>query len=434
MKLLITAALLIGALHIPKIATAQTQQTPKTANVPAAGELDWLRAYVQPLASTSLNADDADLKPLSAMMRQATVAAIGEVTHGTSEIYQMKGRLIRYLVERDGYTVFAIEANMPEAYRLNQYITYGKGDPKELIKGMLFWTWDTQEMLDIVEWMRTYNEKNTKKILFTGIDMQGFEGPLGVIKTAYHKYNTDSSATLKSLQERLKYLQEARRNKVYSVGYRAAKNNKRKFRRELNGQKKWVNLQVNDKTERTWILQNIRLLEQYTEMVSPATRDQFMAENLLWIKQQYPTEKIILWAHNGHIQKHYRVHKVMGQYLADALKNEYYALGFAFHEGDYTAKGKNGLSAYDAQKSAPGSFEYYFHQSGLPIFLIDITKIPKENPDAQWMTQKLNLRWTGAATMDNEFSETELTSNFDALIYIDKTSHSHLLHPPAVKQ
>ncbi len=367
------------------------------------------------------------------MTHNATVVAIGEVTHGTSEIYQMKGRLIRYLVEREGYKVFAIEANMPEAYRLNQYITNGTGDPKELIKGMLFWTWDTQEMLDIVEWMKTYNATNTKKILFTGIDMQVFEGPLAEIKTAYNKYNTDSSATLRSLQARLKYLQEARRNKIYTVGYRAAKNNKRKFRRELNAQKSWVNTKINDKAEKAWILQNIRLMEQYTEMVTPAIRDQYMAENLLWIKQQYPKEKIILWAHNGHIQKLYPVRKVMGQYIADALKNDYYALGFAFHEGSYNAKGKNGLSAYEAQKSAPGSFEYYFHQSGLPIFLIDIAKIPDGQPDAKWLTQKLNFRWTGAATMDNEFSETELANNFDALVYIDKTTYSRLLHPPAGK-
>ena len=71
-----------------------------------------------------------------------------------------------------GFTLFAIEANMPEAYRLNDFVLNGNGDPAKLIKGMHFWTWDTQEVLDMVLWMREFNRSGKGRVEFTGFDMQ----------------------------------------------------------------------------------------------------------------------------------------------------------------------------------------------------------------------------------------------------------------------
>jgi Erythromycin esterase len=71
-----------------------------------------------------------------------------------------------------GFSVFAIEANMTEAYRVNDYIERGEGDPKQLLKGMYFWTWDTQEVLDMILWMRKFNHSGRGHIRFAGFDMQ----------------------------------------------------------------------------------------------------------------------------------------------------------------------------------------------------------------------------------------------------------------------
>ncbi len=59
----------------------------------------------------------------------------------------MKHRLLEYLAANQGLTVFSIEANLPEAYRLNDYVLNGNGDPRALLRGMYFWTWNTQEVL-----------------------------------------------------------------------------------------------------------------------------------------------------------------------------------------------------------------------------------------------------------------------------------------------
>jgi erythromycin esterase-like protein len=71
-----------------------------------------------------------------------------------------------------GFTIFSIEANMPEAYRLNDYVLNGTGDPAQLLRGMYFWTWDTEEVLDMIRWMREYNRSGRGRIQFTGFDMQ----------------------------------------------------------------------------------------------------------------------------------------------------------------------------------------------------------------------------------------------------------------------
>src|SRR5262249_29058714 len=71
-----------------------------------------------------------------------------------------------------GFTTFAIEANMPEAFRVNDYVLRGEGDPKELLRGMYFWTWNTQEVLDMILWMREFNASGKGRIEFLGFDMQ----------------------------------------------------------------------------------------------------------------------------------------------------------------------------------------------------------------------------------------------------------------------
>jgi Erythromycin esterase homolog len=75
-----------------------------------------------------------------------------------------------------------MEANMPEAYRLNDYVLRGKGDPKKLLAGMIFWTWNTQEVLDFIKWMRKYNVNHSKKVMFAGFDMQYYSGAISELR------------------------------------------------------------------------------------------------------------------------------------------------------------------------------------------------------------------------------------------------------------
>ncbi|MHC4449612.1 MAG: erythromycin esterase family protein [Planctomycetota bacterium] len=113
-----------------------------------------------------------DLAFLKKMIGDARIVSLGEATHGTREFFQMKHRLLEFLATQMGFSIFSIEACMPEAYAVNDYVEHGKGDLGKQISGMYFWTWRTQEVRVMVEWMRSFNAAGNGPLRFTGFDMQ----------------------------------------------------------------------------------------------------------------------------------------------------------------------------------------------------------------------------------------------------------------------
>jgi hypothetical protein len=122
------------------------------------------------------------MEPLDKVVGDARIVALGEATHGTREFFQLKHRMVEYLATRKGFTIFSIEASMPEAYRLNKYVLAGEGDPKQLLKGMYFWTWNTEEVLNMILWMREFNRSGKGRIEFTGFDMQTPMVPIQTVR------------------------------------------------------------------------------------------------------------------------------------------------------------------------------------------------------------------------------------------------------------
>jgi len=100
--------------------------------------VDWIRSHAVLLKTTEAGNGFDDLRPLRALIGQARIVSLGEATHGSREFFQMKHRMLEYLASELGFTIFSIEANMPEAYRLNDYVLEGNGDPAQLLRGMYF--------------------------------------------------------------------------------------------------------------------------------------------------------------------------------------------------------------------------------------------------------------------------------------------------------
>lgn len=142
-----------------------------------AAEAEWIRANAAAFETAEPGRGWNDLHVLGDMVGEARIVALGEPTHGTREAFQMKHRILEYLVEEKGFSIFSIEASFPESFALNRYVIHGKGDPAELIAGMYFWTWRTEEVLAMVQWMREWNQRNPPergrpRVQFTGFDMQ----------------------------------------------------------------------------------------------------------------------------------------------------------------------------------------------------------------------------------------------------------------------
>ena len=388
---------------------------------PTKDELEWLKNNVHPLLTYDPKTkSDEDLEVFGSLIGDTKVVALGEVTHGSSEIFQMKHRLVKYLAEKKDFKIFSMEANMPEAYKLNEYIIGQKGNPKELIKDMHFWTWNTQEVLNMVEWMKLHNVSK-QKMQFTGFDMQYFNLSFKELKNAL-KSDFNLIKDLAAIEQILNSNKAQHQNSPTSL---LSQNNRDIIEEKLENIKEAVARLNITENRKEWLHQHVRIIQQYVAQTNYRIRDKFMAENLLWIKSKNQGSKIAIWAHNAHIQ---RTMRGMGNYLSNSLLNDYIAVGFAFGRGTYTATGENGLTTYLAQEPYNGTFEKFFASTDVPIFIIDLRSIKEEKPmHAKWLLEKMDFRQVGRAKMASEFYYTDISEDYDLILYINNSSGSKLL-------
>jgi erythromycin esterase-like protein len=159
-------------------------------------DVAWVKANAHPLTTVEAGHGFDDLAFLEKAVGDARVVGLGEATHGTREHFQMKHRLLEFLATKMGFNVFAIEANMPESYGVDRYVSGGEGDPAALVGGMYFWTWNTEEVLDMVKWMRAFNEreaaaKSGKHVRFAGFDMQMPEYSQKIVRRFVEKHDAE---------------------------------------------------------------------------------------------------------------------------------------------------------------------------------------------------------------------------------------------------
>jgi len=97
---------------------------------------------------------------------------LGEATHGTHEFYQERARITERLIVERGFTAVALEADWPDAYRVNRYVR-GEGsdrDDEESLrdfKRFPSWMWRNREIVELVDWLRSYNDSLPEKAFQT---------------------------------------------------------------------------------------------------------------------------------------------------------------------------------------------------------------------------------------------------------------------------
>lgn len=156
----------------------------------------WVRGHAAPIRTTDPNGDPSDLEPLARLAGRARIIALGEGTHGTREFFLIKHRALKHLVTRANVGLVAIEAGMAESRRLDDYVLKGEGDARELLRNLRFWAWNTQELLDLVEWMREHNRKSRHQVRFAGFDMQYPESAMASVRRFVAKVDSGALARL----------------------------------------------------------------------------------------------------------------------------------------------------------------------------------------------------------------------------------------------
>ncbi len=138
-----------------------------------------------------------DLKQLDPVLKDRRIIALGESTHGTREFFQLRHRMFRHLVENHGVRLFGIEASFAACLPIDEYVQTGAGDPRAALKGQGFWTWETEEVLELVEWMREWNRNrpaDTEPVRFYGFDTQDAYTPLKLVLDGLQRCMPDEAS------------------------------------------------------------------------------------------------------------------------------------------------------------------------------------------------------------------------------------------------
>ncbi|MGY3334538.1 erythromycin esterase [Streptomyces filamentosus] len=398
---------------------------------------DWLRAHAVPLDHLDPAAPLDDLEPLRGVLGDARVVAVGEHSHFIEEFGALRRRLLRFLVERCGFTVLAFEYGFCEALPLDAWVR-GEGTDDDL--AALLATAVPIGLREPVRHLRRHNRTAATPVRFAGTDVPAAGGSLlpALTPVADHLRRTDPEA--------LPAVRAALALAASFAGDSAA-----------TAAPAWARLPAADQDALTALLARLRIrfralrplyvsrsdeLSYDTALrcleaachgdhtfrsmaglfagdgltADASARDHYMAESLLWhLDRLGPSARVVLMAHNAHIQKtpvsfDGRLTGLpMGQHLHHALGDAYFALGLTSTTGRTAEMRRDetapfGFTVHDAPLPPlePGGVETAFASAGLGLAVADLRRARAEGvpgPDRVRM-QSVHLRTPVADAFD----------------------------------
>jgi erythromycin esterase len=400
--------------------------------------VNWIRDNAVPLEFAERGHGQRDLQPLARLIGPATVVGLGEATHGTREFAQLKHRLFEFLVDTMGFTVFAVEAAMTAGFELNDFVLGRQGDGGAVDRSAGFWRVKaSEEMLDLLRWMRAYNEdsRHSRKLRIYGFDMLSAEpaaarvlqflrrvdpesaesaqrafGLLATRETQFGVYDlavTDQAATIAGIQDLIGRFDDRRDAYV-----------ERSSRDEWEVARQCAVL----------VLQNAKI--QAAGPRETEVRDRGMADNVRWIREREgPGARIVLSAHNDHVTLDPTDR--MGAILRETVGAGYLGIGLVFNQGGFAAHEiTSGQWAYDRVfnlGAAPaGSLDSTLARAGAGIAVLDLRRLPRGGPIADWFARPHGTREIGSG-FDPRSEEAYLAQRImprrhDLLIFVEKTN------------
>ena len=375
-----------------------------------AGVLEALNSVIRPVETLDPAGSFSDLNFLDEVIASKNVIGLGEVTHGTAEVFKYKDRLIRYLVTKHKFKAIGFESDFIAVEHLDNYINHVADTIK--VAGGFPLNDHTRVMLS---WLRSYNmdKSAADRVHLYGLELRGFYSISAKILAAA----PDLSAADKQI------LQKFARTDYYAL----TKSDISKLKASFPSFRAVQRLNAVSPA----------VFSHYIDMLSDAidhfgttyagVRDKAMARNANWMLEQINNRKMIVWAHNGHVSKAplFRIRK-MGQYLAEA--HDYYVIATDFSAGDVLVsvndQGRNKLQAVHYPK--PDSrkiYEYYFEQLKYENFFLNLNASQQMPALKTFFEQPLNMRMIGS-TATPAYVKLAMAKHFDLIVFIKKSTAS----------
>ena len=390
--------------------------------------------------------DGADLEPLLERVGDARLVLLGEATHGTSEFYRMRARITRELVERKGFTVVAVEADWPDAARIDHWVRDLEHPAPDWIAFTRFptWMWRNHEVRELVEWLRERNRGVAveRRVGFYGLDLYSLHTSIAAVLSYLEEVDTDTAAVARTRYGCL----APWGSDPSSYGYAALTRQYRSCEPEVVGMlrdllDKRLRYVGADGERYFDAVQNARLVtdaERYYRLMyyggveSWNHRDTHMFDTLRHILEARGAgSKAVVWAHNSHLgnaratEMSARGELNIGQLCREVFGSGVHAVGFGTDRGTVAAASDWG-GAMEIKRVRPSearSYERLCHESGVSRFLLALRE---EGPlRAALMEPRLEraigVIYRPETELASHYFAAHLPAQFDEWIWFDES-------------
>jgi erythromycin esterase-like protein len=403
-------------------------------------------------AAHPLKGEAADFDPLLKMVGDSRLVLIGEASHGTHEFYRIRAQITKRLIEEKGFNAVAVEADWPDAYRINQYVRF-EGEDQEAVDALAGferfpqWMWRNADVLDFVGWLRSYNEhRHSKRVGFYGLDLYSLHASIRAVLDFLDKVDPEAAS-------RARYRYSCFENfgeDTQAYGYAASFGLSKSCENEAISQWTEMRRRAADLAARDgrvardaffFAEQNARLVKNaeeyyramFHERVSSWNlRDSHMAETLEALMYHLgPKAKITVWAHNSHLgdaratEMGQRGELNLGQLVRQRSGKQAMLVGFTTHSGTVTAASgwDNPAERKQVRPALAGSYEALFHESAISNFLLlldrkeKLTSLLREPR----LERAIGVIYLPGSERVSHYFHAQLSDQFDAILHFDET-------------
>lgn len=396
------------------------------------------------------------------LARGARVVCLGEASHGTHEFYQQRALITRRLISEAGFNAVAVEADWPDAYRVNRYVRGETGSgappdssPNEALSGFVrfpTWIWRNTDVVEFTGWLRNWNDSHEpgRHAGFYGLDLYSLNASIEAVLAYLDRVDPDAARRARCRYGCFEDFGEDAQAYGYAAEFGLSPACEREvieqlveLRRRASGYSRRDGRMAAD--EYFFAEQNARLVknaEEYYRALfrgrteSWNTRDRHMSETLAelseWLMREYGRSRIVVWAHNSHTgdasktESRLRGELNLGQLTRERLGAEAVLIGFTTYAGTVAAAAEWGgpVEEMRVHPALPESWERLLHDAARPRFVLTI----RENGGAadllagERLERAIGVIYRPRSERASHYFAADLMHQFDAVIHIDETT------------
>ncbi|HEY0714139.1 MAG TPA: protein-L-isoaspartate(D-aspartate) O-methyltransferase [Polyangia bacterium] len=434
---------LIGKEGWPE-ATRVFRTQPKPSRTASVARL--VRENAEPIRSF----DDDSVDAIVDRVGDARVVLLGEATHGTSEFYRMRARITKALIERRGFNFVAVEADWPDAARVDDYVL--GGGPRGQVAFTPFsrfpvWMWRNREVHAFLEWLRARNHEQTEladRVGFHGLDLYSMFTSMALVVDYLDRVDPQAARVARERYSALTPWQKdpAAYGRAVLVGrYQSLEREVVAMLADLLSQR--ADYVRKDGLRFFDAAQNARLVASaegyyramfYADPASWNLRDAHMFETLQALFRFYGRNaRGIVWEHNSHVgdaaatEMSARGELNVGQLCRDTYGEAAYLVGFGTDHGTVAAAANWGapMQRMQVRPAHPDSYERIFHQAGIPAFALPLRNPRRLEVRDELMAPRLEraigVVYRPESERASHYFHATLPHQFDEFIWFDET-------------